>query len=233
MHTGSSWDRIKINLLKFQLGYQFAVHYSLHHKEDIGGVITIYNHSIWKEAIFYSIAPGRILTSELDDKFVIINVHNHGLSAAQVKELYRIISEYAARGVYVLLLGDFNIPAHGRYYVSESYRKSDAPVTIHASYHAGLFRTIFDMFIEIYQPDCTHFSSANNSISCLDRAFVLSPSHLSLSLHFSAKAQDPIAINASPYRSDHGPLHVTISLIARIPPQDQPISSGIPCLPRF
>ena len=134
----------------------------------------------------------------------------------------------AARDVYVLRLGDFNIPAHGRYYVSESYRKSDAPVTIHASYHAGLFQKIFDMFIEIYQLDCTHFSFANDSISCLDRVFVLSPSHLSLSLHFSAKAQDPIAINASPYRSDHAPLHVTISPIARIPPRTNPSLYAFP-----
>ena len=83
---------------------------------------------------------------------MVIKVHNHGLSVSQVKELQRIIDDYAVRGFYILLLGDFNITAHGRYYIGKSFCKSDAPVTIHAAYQSILSQQIFDKFIETYHP---------------------------------------------------------------------------------
>ena len=104
--------RVNVDYLRQLLGSQFAVHYSLHEQSDTGGVITIYDHTIWKSTLSYDVVSGRILISELDDLLVVINVHNHGLSPAQVRGLLRIIEDCAAKGYTMLLLGDFNITAH-------------------------------------------------------------------------------------------------------------------------
>ena len=154
---GCHGNIVNVDRLRYELGPQFEVHYIFHPNESAGGRLTMYDNKIWQSTTSFSIAAGRILISELDENFVIINVRNHDLSIAQIVALDALVSEYICRGMYILLSGDFNIAANCHLKVSEPFRKSPAPAPCNSLTHFARFRILLDKFIENYQPDCIHF----------------------------------------------------------------------------
>ena len=207
-----------------------------------GGVVTAVCPSIASFALFEDevLIPGRCIGTSIlagDKVLTVLNLHNHGLKAEQVRRIGNFTSliihniRDSPCSKFGILLGDLNIKAEeelvfnvGRNFEHPNVRYSGNPV--YSGTHLRIWESILDEWTEVIQPFPTHFNSRENSCSRIDRGWVACPSSLlTKMLNSSYVISSPEAFHASGL-SDHAPMVIAFAAVPRQGFGDPPPNSS-------
>ena len=215
-------------------------------RQDQGGVITLIPKAPGEPRhrfVRTEIIPGRVLrvTTKIGEfDWTHWNIHNFGLTAAQVRAVadhLRRDAREASRSPtsrFVVVCGDFNFLAPGEHHRALS--KPDArDRREHPAASAGrpAWQRALDSYIEIKQPFDTHFHSATRTLGRIDRLYVASPTWLVLQLRLRGRLLRDPALCHQQLLSDHAPVAFKFSTRCQLPDDQRPIPKFVVDHPRF
>ena len=211
---------------------------------DSGGVITIVRSSLLLGSTVSSssLVPGRVLRTCVTKgqcKWVIYNVHNHGISDPDLASVIEVLSadSLLARShpevVTVSVLGDFNFcaPSEGRLKIATPECAVSNAVACRAAVRR--WQSALSQLVEIQQGSPTHYCAGSHSMTRLDRVYVSIPPYM-LTL-MSAKCTVTCCPRWSHDRglSDHAPVACALSPRTVARPDSRPIPAYVFKLPGF
>ena len=218
------------------------------YKEDEGSVITLIPKGCTPSRnrfVSLEVIPGRALRvswTGMNRTWIHWNIHNHGLSAAQVSTIAGLIRADVATAQadptmnFLVVSGDFNFLAPGDFYKSISDPGSsthDRHDSAAPRPHQTVWQQTFDLMTEIQQPYETHYSSSSNLLGRLSRLYVASPAWLILQLGLRGKLlRDPLWCHEQGI-SDHAPVAFHFAAKPQLPPDQRPIPRYVIDHPRF
>ena len=211
---------------------------------DSGGVVTIVRSSLLLGSTISSspLVPGRVLrtcVAKGQCKWVIYNVHNHGISDLDLASVIEVLSAdiQVARNrpndVPVAVLGDFNFSAHaeGRMKIVTPELAVSNAVASRAAVRK--WQSALGRLVEVQQGFPTHFCVGSHSMVRLGRVSVSIPPYM-LTLT-SAKC----SVTCCPRRShdkrlsDHARVACALSPRSKVSPDSQRIPGYVFKLPGF
>lgn len=206
-----------------------------------GGVASLWNLTSFPSSIEFDvpkeIVPGRVLRTagKFHGKYLIhYNVHNHGLSAQQLKQLKKAIDEdillYNANptGVAIILSGDLNFVEDGSY--SRHLKGGSDNVFVDKAKHTAerkRWLPLLAKFACVEVRADTHYNASANTIACIDRTYVMAPSWILAMLHVAGHVYDDPVRLYNLGISDHAPCGVAFSPFLQQPKERQRIAHRI------
>ena len=211
---------------------------------DSGGVITVIRSSLLLGSTLSStpLVPGRVLRTCITRgqcKWVIYNVHNHGISGPDLASVVEAMSAdiSAARSLpdacTVAVLGDFNFPAPAEGRLRLETPASSAPSAAYSCAAVRSWQSALSKLVEIQQCSPTHYCSASHSMSRLDRVYVSIPPYLLTMMSAKCTVTSCPRWSHDKRLSDHAPVACVFSPRSSVHPDSQPIPEFIFKLPGF
>ena len=222
----------------------FSFFSSFCNDSDSVGMITIIRSSLLLGSTSSSspLVPGRVLRTCVTKgqcKWVIYNIHNHGISGPDLASVVEAMSAdiSIARShpdtYTVAVLGDFNFPAPAEGRLKLEAPATSAPSAVGNRAAVRKWQSALDQLVEIQQGSPTHFCVGSHSMSRLDRVYVSVPPYMLTMM--SAKCTVTCCPRWSHDKrlSDHAPVACALSPRCTVSPDSQPIPPWVFKLPGF
>lgn len=193
-----------------------------------GGVASLWNFAYFPSTISFDepkeIVPGRVLRTagRFQGKYLIhYNIHNHGLTAVQLRRLKQAIDEDLVHynsnpiGVAIILSGDFNFVEEG--FLSRHLKGGSDDVYVDKAKHIAerkRWLPILTQFTCVEVRADTHYNASANTVSCIDRTYIMAPSWMLAMLHVAGHVYDDPVRLYNVGISDHAPSGVAFSPFA-------------------
>ena len=211
---------------------------------DSGGVITIIRTSLLLGSAHSSspLVPGRVLRTCVTKgqcKWVIYNVHNHGISEPDLESVIEALSAdiLLARNhpeaVTLAVLGDFNFCAPSESRLKLEAPEGLAPNAVGNRAAVRRWQSALGQLVEIQQGSPTHYCAGSHSMTRLDRVYVSIPPYMLTMM--SAKCTVTCCPRWSHDKrlSDHAPVACALSPRTVVSADSQPIPAYVFKLPGF
>ena len=211
---------------------------------DTGGLVSLLAKKDFPSSTVFSsfpIIPGRALRTLImfDDRQQIhYNIHNHNISSTELATLFNHINNdinltnLQPLNVSIILAGDFNFLSPGDFPLPLSRSTAPSDFPSNASPHTK-WNLLLAPFTEIQPLEHSHFNASSDSLSRLDRIYVLAPPWVFTKLKCAGTIlSDPILLHSQKI-SDHAPVCIRISSPSPMPKLQQPLPAFLFKTPEY